>query len=160
MKQPKTRFWASVLLLMAICLPMCFFAGCDSGGDKVSEFYDTVVESQSHLDIIADRIYSYWYDAIYNDKYLGDINIAISSALSASSDNVDFVTSNEEKIQALYKEVRDSELKSEIKDVMSAYSDYYELVMNVSGSFNTYSANKETCKKALATALKNLSMEL
>lgn len=143
-----------------MCLPVCFFAGCESEADKTAKFYDAVTESQSRLDIIADDIYSYWYDAIYKDKYSSDINIAIASALNDNSDNVDFVTENEATIQSLYKEVRDSELKDEIKNVMSAYSDYYEFVMNVSGSFNSYSASKETYKKALATALKNLSMEL
>ena len=43
---------------------------------------------------------------------------------------------------------------------MSAYSDYYEFVVNVSGSFETYRRDKETYKKALASALKKLSLEL
>ena len=112
------------------------------------------------MDTIADDIYRYWYDAIYNDKYAGSIDLAIAYALSDNKSNVDFIKENEIKIQSLYKEIRDSELSAEIKDVMNAYSDYYEFVINVSGSFNSYSANKENYKKELANALKHLSMEL
>ena len=160
MRQSKLKFVTILLLLLAMCLPIGVFAGCDSGTGKTVEFYDTVVESQTRLDEIGDDIYSYWYDAIYKDKYYGSIDIAIATALSDNSENVNFVKENETKIQSLYKQVRDSDLKVEIKAVMSAYTEYYEFVMNVSGSFNSYSANKENYKKALATALKDLSMEL
>jgi hypothetical protein len=43
---------------------------------------------------------------------------------------------------------------------MSAYSDYYEFVVNVSGSFNSFSESKEKLKKELASALKKLSLEI
>lgn len=71
-----------------------------------------------------------------------------------------YLESNEATIQSLYKELRDSEYSSEVKDVMSAYSSYYEFVINVSGSFNSYSSSKETLKKDLANVLKRLSLEL
>ena len=51
-------------------------------------------------------------------------------------------------------------MSDEVKEVMQAYNEYYEFVINVSGSFNSYSANKETLKKALSSALKNLEMEI
>lgn len=172
MKHPKTRMLISLLMAISMCLPIFIFAGCgngetgntDAGGSsaaaKIGEFYEAVVESQTRMDIVADDIYDYWYDAIYNDKYSGNINLAIAFALDDNSENIDFIKENETKIQSLYKEVRDSELKDEIKAVMTAYSDYYEFVINVSGSFNSYSSNKETYKKELANALKHLSMEL
>lgn len=140
------------------------FAACgDSAKDtqeKITAFYDTVVESQTCMDELADDIYIYWYDAIYKDKYRGDINLAIAYAQAANSENLEMIEANEPKIQSLYKEVRNSELSVEIKAVMAAYSDYYEFVVNVSGSFNTYSSSKETLKKELATALKNLALEI
>jgi hypothetical protein len=43
---------------------------------------------------------------------------------------------------------------------MQAYNDYYAFVMEVSGSFKSFSADKETLKKALASALKDLEFEL
>lgn len=142
------------------------FAACgdsdssESKQEKIAAFYETVVESQTCMNELADDIYSYWYDAIYKDKYNGSIDLAIAYALSANSVNLEMIKENEPKIQSLYKEVRNSELSVEIKAVMSAYSDYYEFVVNVSGSFNTYSSSMETLKKELAAALKNLALEI
>lgn len=84
--------------------------------------------------------------------------MAIAFAFDNNSENVSKI--NEKDIQSLYKEVRNSELSTEVKAVMSAYSDYYELVVNVSGSFKSYSENLEKYKKALASALKKLALEI
>lgn len=148
-----------------LLLTVCLFAGCkdtetESEDTKINQFYEAVTESQTKLDKVADDIYRCWYDAIYNKKYSGDINIAILTAQSNNSTNLKFIESNEVTIQSLYKELRDSKYSSEVKDVMSAYSSYYEFVVNVSGSFNSYSSSKETLKKDLANALKRLSLEL
>ncbi len=152
-----------VALILGICSLM--FCACDSepvtsDTEKIKQFYDKVYESQQCLDAVADDIYTNWYNAIYKDYFYGSIDIAIASAVSNNNGNITVVEDNDEIIKSLYKEIRDSELSDEIKEVMSAYSDYYELVINVSGSFNTYSASKETYKKALASALKDLEMEL
>ena len=127
---------------------------------KVQEFYELVLKTQECLDEVADDIYTYWYDAIYKDKYSGNINLAILAARVDNEVNLNLIETNDATINTLYKEVRDSSLSNEIKDVMSAYSDYYEFVVNVSGSFNSYSAGKEDMKKALASALKRLSLEI
>ncbi|MGN0820116.1 MAG: hypothetical protein ACI4M6_07030 [Christensenellaceae bacterium] len=140
------------------------FTACDKKNDdvgsKIESFYDLVNASQVCLDDLADDIYSYWYGAIYKDKYYGSIDLAIATAFVDNQSNVDTINVNEPLIKESYKEVKDSHLSVEIKAVMNAYSDYYELVMNVSGSFNSYSSNKETLKKALASALKNLALEM
>ncbi len=157
------RHFISFTLSVALLLPVFLFAACGSteaDGDKVKQFYDAVVASQEKLDTVADDIYNCWYDAIYNDKYRGDINVAIAYAEDENSENLAFIETNEQTIQSLYKEVRDSEFSSEVKNVMSAYSSYYEFVVNVSGSFNSYSSSMETLKKELANALKRLSLEL
>lgn len=149
-------------------LPLFLFCSCGGGNDivnnkmseKITEFHEVVTESQKLLDEVADDIYSYWYDAIYEDKYYGSISIAVATAKSDNKANLATIDENEPIIKELYKEIRDSELSTEIKAVMSAYTDYYELVVNVSGSFKSYSADKETFKKELASALKNLALEL
>lgn len=146
------------LLLLVIAFSAFTFTGC--GSDKVQEFYDLVSDSQDYLDDLADAIYSNWYDAIYDDAYGGSINLAIYYAQSEYEYEINLLKSNDIRISNLYKEVRDSKLSDEIKEVMTAYSDYYEFVVNVSGSFKTFSANKETYKKELASALHSLYMEL
>ena len=149
----------NVLVAVIFCVPLFLFSACGKE-KKVQAFYNKVVESQQCLDIVADDIYSYWYDAIYEDKYNGDINKAILYAQLDNSENLAKIEANDSEIQSLYKEVRDSDFSTEIKAVMSAYSDYYEFVVNVSGSFKSYSADKETLKKELASALKDLALEI
>ena len=127
---------------------------------KEEEFYNLVDETKELLDTVADDIYSYWYDCIYKDKYLEDISYAVACAKRDNQDNLNTIEANTTKIKSLYKEVKDGKLSAEIKAVMQAYNDYYTLVVEVSGSFNSYSASKETCKKELASALDDLSFEL
>ena len=169
------KFGAILMAIMSL-FSLMLFASCDgnsttvmgTGGtsstenstEKITTFYETVVESQKCMDDVADDIYRYWYDAIYKDKYYGSIDLAIAYAQDDNKENLAKIEENEPIIQALYKEVRDSDLSVEIKAVMSAYSDYYEFVVNVSGSFNSYSASKETLKKELASALKDLALEI
>ena len=148
-----------MLIAVICCMTFLLFCSCDKK-KNVQAFYDKVVESQQCLDIVADDIYSNWYDAIYEDEYDGDINTAIYYAQLYNSENLAIIEANESEIQALYKKVRDSDFSAEVKAVMSAYSDYYEFVVNVSGSFNSYSASKETLKKELASALKDLALEI
>ncbi len=123
-------------------------------------FYDKVHESQELLDEVADDIYSYWYDAIYEDYYGGNINTAILLAQSANSSNISRIKELDEEIGILFKSVKEGECGKLVKEVMSAYSDYYEFVINVSGSFKSYSADKETLKKELASLLRELSYEI
>ena len=155
--------FGTILMTVITILSLMLFASCGNKEDttsKITTFYDTVVSSQKCLDEVADDIYSYWYNAIYKDSYYGSIDRAIAAALNDNKTNLDTIEANEPIIQSLYKEVRNSELSNEIKAVMSAYSDYYEFVVNVSGSFNSQSESKETLKKELASALKDLALEI
>lgn len=168
----------AVLMLFSVC-PMLFACGATgstSGGsnggggggvssesqkmEKIQEFYDIVSETQELLDIVADDIYSYWYGAIYKDKYFGSIDLAILAAQDDNEENLAKIETNTETIKSLYSQIKDSSLGTEIKAVMQAYNAYYSLVVEVSGSFNTYSSEKESLKKDLSNALKNLSIEL
>ncbi|MBQ3221647.1 MAG: hypothetical protein IJB34_06780 [Clostridia bacterium] len=159
---------SSVVLMTLITLfSLMIFTACgesekkeDDSLGKITTFYETVVDSQKCMDTVADDIYSCWYDAIYKDEYYGSIDLAIAYAQDHNKENLAKIEENEPIIQSLYKEVRDTNLSVEIKAVMSAYSDYYEFVVNVSGSFNSYSASKESLKKELASALKDLALEI
>ena len=145
---------ALIMLLGAFVLSSC------SNTKKEEEFYNLVDETKDLLDIVADDIYSYWYDCIYEDKYLENISYAVACAKSDNEENINTIEENTTKIKDLYKEIKDGKLGSEAKAVMQAYNDYYTLVVEVSGSFQSYSASKETCKKELASALDDFSFEL
>lgn len=146
----------SVVLILVMLLS---FGGCGES-EKLQLFYDKVSECQTLLDKVADSIYSNWYDAIYEDEFGEDIDVAIAYAFVENEEEVNKIEALDAEISDLFKEVKDSSQAPIVKDVMSAYSDYYEFVINVSGSFNTYSADKETLKKELASLLKDLSYEL
>lgn len=147
-------------LLVSVILLVTSFALAGCGNDKTKEFYDLVSDSQEYLDELADTIYSNWYDAIYDDAYGGDIDLAIYFAQSELEYEISVLESNDSKIAELYKKAREGKFEYEVKSVMTAYTNYYEFVVNVSGSFKTFSAEKETYKKQLASALHALEMEL
>ena len=126
---------------------------------SAEEFYELVLETQKLLDNYADDIYGCWYDYVYEDEY-SSVNSALNDAYRENIDNINVIKSNNEKIKELYQNAKEGDLNSEVKKVMQAYNDYYSFVMEVSGSFNSFSANKETLKKDLASALKNLYFEL
>ena len=126
---------------------------------KEEEFYDLVTETQDLLDEYADDIYSCWYDYVYEDEY-SSVDSALVAAMLLNTDNMETIEANNEIIKNLYSKVKDGKLKAEVKAVMQAYNDYYAFVMEVSGSFKSFSENKETLKKELSSALKDLSFEL
>lgn len=136
------------------------FGNLKGGSNTLSEFHEKVSESQELLDLVADKIYTNWYDAIYNDKFNEDINLAIASAQVDLELELKDIKELDSEISQLFKKVKDGEQAQLVKDIMSAYSDYYEFVVNVSGSFKSYSADKETLKKNLASLLRDLSYEL
>lgn len=148
------------ILFIVTLLTGCNFSNALSKNNNEQEYHDLVYETQELLDIVADDIYSYWYDCIYNDKYNENINLAILYAQMDNEENITKIKENNDKIKELYSKVKDGELKSETKAVMQAYNDYYSFVMEVSGSFNSFSANKETLKKELSSALRDLEFEL
>ena len=173
MKKIVSLVLALTMLFCALVLSSC---GSNSGGNveqsntqnsveqsntqKEEEFYNLVDQTKDLLDIVADDIYSYWYDCIYNDKYLDNISYAVNCAKRDNESNLNTIEENTTKIKNLYKEIKEGKLNSEAKAVMQAYNDYYTLVVEVSGSFKSYSESKETYKKELASALDDFSFEL
>ena len=153
-----------VSVVLALSMLFCAFvlSSCDIKLKNTIEkdFYNLVDETKELLDIVADDIYSNWYDAIYKDEFNENIDLAIIAAKSDNAKNLDTIEGNTTKIKELYKQIKDGELGSEAKAVMQAYNDYYTLVVEVSGSFNSYSASKETCKKELASTLDDFYFEL
>ena len=152
------------VLLTIILIISCLCGACSAkkgdANSKITEFYNLVSESKKLLDDIADDYYTYWYEAIYKNKYLGDINIALTIAESANTTKINTVKSNDGLIKTAYQSAKSEKYEAILREVMTTYSDYYEFVINISGSFNSYSSGKETKKKALATALKSLSFEI
>ena len=148
----------SIIPVLAFVLVVCL-SGCPgpaAGHADERAFYSLVADTQAYLDRVADDIYLYWYDCIYQRAYRGDINYAIACALQANRDNIAVVEENTQKIRGAYAGVRNGDCAAEVRAVMAAYDDYYVLVMEESGTFYSYSSDKVTCKRALTRALKDL----
>ena len=150
--------------IVAICLVvliMLSLVACGgSSKNVVADFHAKVSKCQGLLDTVADDIYSNWYDAIYEEEFDEDINKAIAYALRDNADNLDEIEALDKEIADLFKQAKDTDNGDLVKDIMAAYSDYYEFVVNVSGSFKSYSADKESLKKELASLLRDLSYEI
>jgi len=147
----------SMVLSLTGCVALLPF----SSSNKLEDFYENMCETQNLLDDVADTIYENWYDAIYNDEFGDDINVAIAAAQVTHQADLERIEALDTEIADLFKDLKDDKSYGEtVKKVMSAYSDYYELVVNVSGSYKSYSEKKETLKKDFASALKELSYEL
>ena len=166
MKNMRKILLVLLAVLMAFSMVACSEekeSDAEDDADKdnsAKDYYDAVSESQGLLDEVADKIYSNWYDAIYEDAFGDDINVAIAAAQSSMSTELERIEELDGKISTLFKDAKETEAGAKVKEVMSAYSAYYEFVVNVSGSFQSYSADKETLKKDLASALRELSYEI
>lgn len=160
MKKIVSLLLVIVLLVCAFALSACEVDDVDDTPREMSneeKLYRIVVSSQFFLNEVADRIYENWYECIFEHKYGGDIDEAVNSALSFDEAIIKILKENDEDIKELYKEVKDGELSEEFQTVMQAYTDYYNLVVNVSGSFLQFRENKEICKQELSSAMELLS---
>ena len=93
--------------------------------------------------------------------YNNDVSTGVLMAQIENADNLNKIEELDAEINELFKVVKADPTNAQLaKEIMSAYSDYYEFVVNMSGSFNSFSADKETLKKELASLLKELSYEL
>lgn len=147
------------IIALFLCAFICLgLTSC--GNNNLELFYEKVVESQKLLDGVGDDIYENWYECIYNDAFSDDINVAVASALKDNEENLATIETLETEITELFNKIKDGKQGNLVKDVMSAYSDYYEFVVNVSGSFSSYKEDKEKLKKELASLIKDLSYEI
>lgn len=126
----------------------------------------TMKESADKLDDVADEQYQCWYGYVYNKKY-SSIEAAILAAQINEAKNITTIEENDKVISNLLNELKDSNYKEKHKetydamlDAYDSYKEYYEFVINVSGSFNSYSAKKEELKKEVKSYLNKFERNL
>jgi len=129
-------------------------AAADAYIEDVKTFANSVLDAGVNLEDIADTCQSYWYDAIWNDMYLSDINVAISRALLDKSGALTDAKDDYSRLQTLYDKVKkvpdgvDDEDVAEIRDAVKAmydtYTDYYRFATNPSGTYNSFSEDNRT----------------
>lgn len=134
--------------------------------EKVESLYNAMEDTSDTLDEIADTIYGNWYDYVYEEEYYS-VDDALFAAFIDEADNIEKVEANDMLISNLFKEIKENNYKDKNEDVYyamtdayDAYKEYYEFVINVSGSFNSYSAQKEELKKEVKSYLSKFERSL
>ena len=151
----------AIPLFLAVLCILSTFAGCGNRSRKTEkEFYDTVSDSKGLLDSVANTICSYWYNSIHKNEFRGDIDYAIECAIEDSKTKIDTLKTNHEVIKEQYGKIKDGKLKSELKSVIQAYNAYYALVIDVTGSYKSFSEGVDQLSQELSSALKNLEFEI
>jgi hypothetical protein len=119
-------------------------------------YYFLIISSVANLENISNTILDYWYDSIWEDKYDGDIDNAISSALFDMSEEISQAKADDQDIYSLYnnlKRLPDGVDDNNLHDICDAvnetydyYTIYYDFVIFPAGSYNSFSADNSTKK--------------
>lgn len=167
MKKPIIVVFAMLLLLAAGCGQQAAEPVTPEPEEQEEEqvnvleqFYNAVEISYQAISVIDSDIYENWRAAIYDDQFNNDINEAIAAAQEQHAEEIDALIELDGTIVELYKAARETEQAEPVKAVMVAYSEYYDFVINVSGSYNDYSEGRHEKQKAVSSALRELLYEL
>lgn len=151
---------ARKILLVVMAVVLVISGSSCKDEEKCQEFYDVVNNNGESISLLASLVCINWYDAIHNKKFSGDINEAVNAALEDNAWLIDVIETRDKEVTDKYKKAKDSKLKDLVKEVMQCYNDYYSFVMDVRGSYLSFSQGKDEKKQALTTALRNLEIEL
>ena len=122
-------------------------------------FSDSVI-----LEKTGNDISSYWYDYVYNNKYI-TVYTAISAAQSIHTNDLNTVKKNHDLITSEYTELLDlpsdseelQEIKASVKESYDAYTDLYSCVTNPTGNYQTFTENYNEADNNASRAYNKLS---
>lgn len=132
--------------------------------ENASTFYSVVLSDAAKLENVGNDETSYWRAYIYDDKY-SSIESAVLAAQIDNADTIDKLEFNYDRIVLLYKKLIDlprnpsselEELKDAVKDAYDAYVNFYDTVMNVSGSYKSFSESFSDTDDEMSRAIKKL----
>ncbi|MDR1003368.1 MAG: zinc ribbon domain-containing protein [Oscillospiraceae bacterium] len=145
--------------------------------ERANLFAEKVINAGVVIEDVVDTIQQYWRENIYDDKHGADINAAIGKAKSDKSEEIANSGISKAEIDAIFSFVENvpEEVGEEnrlglicyaVNDLYSVYCDFYDMAVDPSGSYNSYSvSNSETTGKfvdkyqALVEALEAYSQE-
>lgn len=129
-------------------------------------FYNKVLESSALLDLVATDVCAAWKDATYDyNLSTKDVNDAIEKAKNAHDDNIKKINELDVEIRNLFEaaknEMKDFSSQYAVKEVMTAYSEYMDSVLNANEALDTGGyLGVSMAKDSLDRALRNLFAEL
>ena len=141
----------------------------------VKSFYDNVSASLDLIDKVGSVIYSEWHDYEYGSKELESRVIKsfyslpssyYKKALKEESKSVEAAKANDVLIKENYAVAKDSACGQKVKDVMTIYIEYYELLigdlshLDIYYSYSNFSSKFFNLHSSLKSALNALSYEI
>ena len=145
----------------------CSFFGSSEEDKKLENdialakmLYEYASENQQLLEEVGEDIYFYMYEAMYYDRYNGNVDYAFDCAVSNNERNLEKIKTNSIGIALKHKNLQDSKFKKEVNEVKSAYDDLYDLVMKSQVHFDDYYSELDLRGKALIRALNNLALAI
>ena len=130
------------------------------------DFYNKVNESAKLLDLVATDVCAAWKDATYDyDLSTKEVNDAIELAKDAHEDNILRINDLDKDIRDLFDKAKDEtndySIEFELKNVMTAYSEYKDSVINANEALDSHGYMEISfAKESLDRALQNLYVEL
>lgn len=134
--------------------------------EDANNFYNKVNESKVVLDLVATDVCAAWKDATQDyNLSTNDVNKAIEKAKNAHSEDITKINELDKEIRDLFNiaknEMKDYSAEYALKQVMTAYSEYKDSILNAnealdSSGYITVSVSKDS----LDRALQNLFVEL
>ena len=155
-----------IITIILCCLQIFSLTACAKKSNKsnnsvsvddIKEYCYYVANSGNSMNEYSDIILKYWYNAIYKNAYGGSIETAIEYAQRENASLKSYINALNNYINTYYEKIRgNSPYKTEINAIMSAYINYYRLVTNISGSYNSFSADSDAYSRTLYNALNDL----
>lgn len=168
----KSKKWPLVIIIVVIFIIAVmvglFIGKSKNKSEKYNEnmeaAYCMLADSADLLDKIADSTYDGWHNAIYESGL--DISLGVALAQALVSDEISDVKRIDEALSDLYRNIKSDENRNDdqyrfdaFEECYDSFQEYYEFVINVSGSFETYSDNKESIKKSYRKTVNNFEKE-
>ncbi len=181
-KKTKTRpaIIAAVLVIVAIIGIIAGSIISENNRQKAIEEYkataasfsSTVLSSGSEMEDIGNAIQSAWrsyvyssYGTYYNGTYIYSVDSAVAAAQKEQASKISSVESRDSQIRSMYSTLCDipdeddpelQRIRNAVDEVYNAYVEMYDVVIDVSGNYNTYTSAFSRVDTNLAEALNTL----
>ena len=144
----------------------------DSQNDEIAalkanaqKFEDCVSEASVNIEDVGDELLDNWYDYVYDRwSYYDSPDDVIESTMSYMSYEVDLAKEQREEIEEIYSKLKapngDAKYKELVRlaeDFYNAYIEFYDFVIDPSGSYTSYSSGYSDLKDELIDAYEEYS---
>ena len=163
-KKKKAPLFIAIAIILVLAIGIGSFVSASNKEKRAAEakaaylayayeFLSFSLTAGSNVEDIVDTVQTYWYDSIWKDKYGGDINNAIAYALRDMSSEIDTAESHFYTMQNLFSllryvpdDISDEDryyierIADAVTDLYDVYYEFYQMAIDPSGSYNSYSA--------------------